>query len=475
MRVFNNFTVKYGDGTLVRIPVLYGDPDRQVANIIKQNSENTVNSTPRIAVYISGLNLDRERLADSTYVGKVHIRERGIQTDPYTGQETYSQAQGRNYTVERMMPTPYKLTMKVDIWSASAEQKLQILEQILVLFNPSLELQTTDNYIDWTSLSVLNMTDVNWSSRSIPVGSNTPIDIATLTVDTPIWISPPVKVKHLGVITNIITSIYDNKDTSWTGLDGFGNDLSESYGTTSLDGLLARDRVTISNYSIQVYSGQAILLGANENVIPNEIALEVPIRQGKVINWEEVLEAYPGRFINGVSKIYLTQPNGTEVIGTAAINPTESSILMINWDPDTYPSDDDIITNGDREANGGRSTGTFDAIIDPTKVYPGHGMSDVVSGDRFLIVEDIGDVINEDGPDGWKNNDGTDFYAKANDIIEWQTDHWAVIFEAAQESDTLLYQTNIYNGRRIQYCWNGVSWVKSFEGEYRVGMWRLEL
>ena len=26
-----------------------------------------------------------------------------------------------------------------------------------MLFNPSLEIQTTDNYIDWTSLSVVNL------------------------------------------------------------------------------------------------------------------------------------------------------------------------------------------------------------------------------------------------------------------------------------------------------------------------------
>ena len=42
--------------------------------------------------------------------------------------------------------------------------KLQILEQILVLFNPSLEVQTTDNYIDWTSLTHVMLESVNWSS-----------------------------------------------------------------------------------------------------------------------------------------------------------------------------------------------------------------------------------------------------------------------------------------------------------------------
>jgi len=73
IRLLSNFTVKYSDGTLVQVPVMYGDPDRQVATIMRQNSENVVNSAPRIAVYITALELDRNRLADATYVGKMHI------------------------------------------------------------------------------------------------------------------------------------------------------------------------------------------------------------------------------------------------------------------------------------------------------------------------------------------------------------------------------------------------------------------
>ena len=372
------------------------------------------------------------------------------------------------------MPTPFKLTMNADIWASNTDQKLQILEQILVLFNPSLELQTTDNYIDWTSLTVLDITDVKWSSRSVPVGNDTPIDIATIGLTTPIWINPPVKVKHLGVITNIITSIFSCSDLTWAGIDGLGNDPNTG-GTTNVGNIFTRDVITISGYQLQVYDGKAILLGATENVLPSGITLEIPIRQGIPISWNELFEQYPDRYLAGVNKLFLSQPNGSQVIGTVAIMPDDPTVLLVNWDPDTYPSDDDIITTGDRESGGQRSTGTFDAIIDPQKVYPGHGMVNVVAGDRFLIIEDIGDPINAQGPIAWKNSDGSDFYAHANDIIEWQGNRWAVIFEAALNSDVLLYQTNIYNGKRIQYCWNGVSWVKSFEGEYRAGEWRLEL
>jgi hypothetical protein len=91
---------------------------------------------------------------------------------------------------------------------------MQLLEQILVLFNPSLEIQTTDNYIDWTSLSTVELTQLTFSNRSIPIGANTNIDIATLTLEAPIYLSPPVKIKQLGVITEIVASVIQGVDNT---------------------------------------------------------------------------------------------------------------------------------------------------------------------------------------------------------------------------------------------------------------------
>lgn len=488
IRAMSNFVVKYGDGSLHRVPVMYGDPDRQVAAIIRQNSENKINSAPRISVYVTTLALDRERLSDSSWVGKVHVKERDIQTDTFTGRETYNQAQGKNYTVERIMPTPFKLTMKCDIWCANTDQKLQILEQILVLFNPSLEIQTSDNYIDWTSLSVLNLNDIAWSSRSVPQGADTAIDVATLTLDTPIWLSPPVKVKHLGVITKIITSIHEGADTSWTNIDGLGTDLSG--GTTNMGSLLTRDTVTITDYNIQVYNGQAIILGPAESTIPDErqAQFEIPVRQGIPINWQEVLDVYPGKYTAGSSRMYLTQPNGSEVVGTVAINPLNNTILTVNWDKDTLTSNTGIDSSGriegvDNSYGSGtnyreNSPGTVDAIIDPMTFNPKRPKKEgsdqpIAVGQRYLIIDDIGNTINTDGPDAWKSTTNVDLIAHANDIIEWTGTQWNVIFNSNQEPDTMVWQTNIYTG--VQYLWNGVQWIKSFEGEYRTGEWRLEL
>ena len=67
IRILSNFSVETGKGkddsiNLRAVPVVYGDPTRQVANIIRQNSENTLQYTPKIAAYVRELNYDRERM-----------------------------------------------------------------------------------------------------------------------------------------------------------------------------------------------------------------------------------------------------------------------------------------------------------------------------------------------------------------------------------------------------------------------------
>jgi len=472
VRLFSNFTVKYGDGTLHQIPVSYGDPDRQAAAIIRQNSENAIQSVPRIAVHISDLNLDRSRLADATFVGKQHIRERSTYTDPTTGHLTYGHSQGKNYTVERIMPTPFKLTVKVDIWSSSTEQKLQILEQLLVFFNPSLELQTTDNYIDWTSLSVLDLQQVQWSSRSVPVGTQDPIDLATLTLEAPIWISPPTKVKNLGVITNIITSIYGSiGDPTGNYIQGLGTEgLPSTDGTVNgpnFSDLLSTQYTTNSgNFGILLLNSQANILNPGSNVSAPNTSTDIPVNYSVPVNWSDFLASCNGTYVAGSSKIYFTQPSGAEVSGTFTINPLDNTSISISLDTSTYPSNTILSPSSGNNRASGSSAGTFDAIIDPMTVYPGNGMTNLVAGDRFLIIEDIGAV-------GETTLAWGSFIAKANDIIEWNGTSWTIVFDATQGSDTLLYQTNIYSG--VQYKWNGVSWVKSFEGEYRAGLWRIAL
>lgn len=511
---------------------MYGDQDRQVGNIIRQNSENKINSMPRIAVYITRLEMEKERLADATFVGKMHIRERDIEYNADTGRDEYTSTEGTNYTIERIMPTPYKLTVKADIWTSSTEQKLQILEQMMMLFNPSLEIQTTDNYVDWTSLSVIYMDDINFSSRSIPVGQDTPIDIASMTLTMPVWISPPSKVKRLGVIESVSMGMFSQIGRGSGGyIDGLGVD-DGGLTPTQLNNVGAAATV-IDNYNIIVYGGQARIFYPDASGSHINDLINIEINSEQPVNWTLLFDKHIGKWDSRTSKIFLLQPNGTEVVGTIAINPIDPTILNIEWIADTYPSNTDIASEYRHN-----SPGTFDAIIDPKTKGPNSGLPASKVGTRYLIIDNIGGGIretliaenssnridttvdynkvlrtevyvnnipvdfealniqgklvirlsasaqiddsityelftNNQGPSAWRNHDGSDFIANTNDIIEWTGTKWRVIFDSTISKNVMRYLTNIYTN--VQYKWNGVGWVKSFEGEYLKGYWRILL
>jgi hypothetical protein len=268
--MISNFQVEFGKDrnnitAYQRVPVIYGDSSMQAASIIKENSENYLNSVPVMAVYISALDYDRSRIQNPTYVGKMNVRERYY--DPETGD--YSTTQGDVLTVERLMPVPYKLTIKVDIWTSNTEQKLQILEQICTLFNPALEIQSTDNYVDWTSITYVLLTGTNWSSRSIPIGSGNPIDIATLTFELPIFISAPALVKKLGVIQKIIASIYDASGNLDESIYNSANLLSKQYITPMDYGVtLMNNELRLVKYSSHVFAqfGEQVVKKIDSNV-----------------------------------------------------------------------------------------------------------------------------------------------------------------------------------------------------------------
>lgn len=472
VRLLSNFSYKDGRGALVQVPVMYGDLTRQVANIIRDNSENKLPSAPRMAVYVSGLEPDRSRTSDSTYVSKMHIRERAYDAN----NNEYLNTQGKNYTVERLMPTPYKLNFNVDIWSSNTDQKLQILEQILVLFNPSLDLQTTDNYIDWTSLTTVDLVRHDWSNRTIPVGVDSEIDVATLVFETPIFISMPAKVKKLGVVHKIVTSIFDER----TGEINLGNSTADILRNQDILHPIEKTTETITDDAgnIQVVSTNTIDV-QNDNrssltttyqnyglFIEGTSAKIVDDKEVGTVNWRTLLDVYTGEYQPGISQIRMRQIGSTSyTVGTITLNPLDETQLIVNWDADTLPSNS-IIEGPARATN---SWTTIDSIIDPTRYNPD---SVKVAGLRFLILESIGDEGNEDGPDAWKGSSNIDFHADANDIIEWDGSDWNIVFDASESSDT-IYTSNLTTG--IQYKWTGTEWVQSYEGYYSHDNWMLYL
>jgi hypothetical protein len=146
-------------------------------------------------------------------------------------------------------------------------------------------------------------------------------------------------------------------------------------------------------------------------------------------------------------------------VGTVSYHPTDATQLIFNPDIDTLP---------------GNTLDPFNAIIDPHKVTVDSEILSPATGTRYLILKDIGSLNNpsQSGAVAWRGADGQDLVARANDIIEYTGEHWSVVFDARSATE-IQYASNLTTG--TQYKWNRDFWVKSWEGEYRNGLWTLVL
>jgi hypothetical protein len=103
---------------------------------------------------------------------------------------------------------------------------------------------------------------------------------------------------------------------------------------------------------------------------------------------------------------------------------------------------------------------------------PSDGLDSALAGQRYLLTEDTGAADNQAPAVAWVGANGRPLIAKANDIIEYADNYWQVVFRSAGAGGG-QYVSNITTG--IQYEWTGESWIKSYQGVYPGGTWRLVL
>ena len=434
-KIFSNWQVTKGKDPaghpiLVRVPVMYGDSSRQAATIIANNSANNLPSAPLITYYITGLEYDQRRTQDPTFVDRINVRQRTYNSETLA----YEQTQGQAFTVERLMPVPYTLRITVDMWTTNYNQKLELIEQLGTLFNPSLEIQSTDNFIDWTSLSVVYQDGLTFSSRSIPQGSGNPIDVLSWKFYIPIWISTASKLKKLGVVEKIIASIFK------------GNSLSDIQDDDLLLG--TRQKITPYGYKLLLIGNSLQLLPANQDFYPSNIDLDLPPNPNTSLYWSSLLNVY-GTIRPGISQIWLQNPYmDTEIIGTIVPDPVDDRLLIYNIDTDTLPQN---------------TLNPVDSVINPLVTGPNSGLPGAINGRRYLIVENIGHANNTTV--AWGN-----LIANANDIIQYSssTNLWTVSFDSSAAT-AVQYVTNLTTNVQYRYNVDDNVWMKSFEGWYDQG------
>jgi hypothetical protein len=430
MRMFSGFCVDIGktatgEPIYKTVPVTYGDINRMAAHILKDNSENVLNSTPYISCYISEFRMSADRRRFPQFENKIQVVEKKF--DRTTGE--YLEEPGDRYQVIQHNPVPYDITMNVDIWTSNTDQKLQLIEQIAVIFNPSVNLRVNNNPIDWSNLTYVEMTSTNWTSRTIPGGADDVIDISTFQFLIPILINPPAKVQKQTLIHTIINrmlTVREDELNYFTLRDQFESQLP-SYTI-----------ITPENYRVEFRNGVAKLLHRYSN------------NTDPAPSWSSLLESY-GDYRAGISQLRLrrtTDPTdpSEDIVGGFRLHETDSQLLYVDLVQDTVPANTLSDING---------------VVDPQLNSPGDGeLSNAQIGQRYLLLNTVPD----DSVWGVQ--------AVENSIIEYTNTGWEVSFDATLGSQS-EFVLDISENR--QYEWNGSQWQDSYEGIYRAGFWRIYL
>ena len=437
IRLFSGFSVQMGkDETglaqMQLVPVRYGDINRMAAHITRENSENIVNTVPFISCYVTNLAMAPELRTFPAHVDKVQVAEKKY--DDVTGQ--YSNEPGNRYTIERHNPVTYKLSMNCDIWTSNTEQKLQLMEQILVLFNPTLDVRTSNNPFDWSALTYVEMMNTTWSSRSIGSSIDDIIDVASIQFDMPVLINPPAKVKQQKLIHTIINQLYNLDDAD---LDNFK--LNTPFDKTSVEYTV----VTFEDRKIKYEDGEVTLLALDGSNLDSS---------DTVITWEKDLKPF-GTLRPGISQIRLrknSEPgeDDDDIIGKLYEHPNNPSKLNVTIDETTLPTN---------------TLSPVDGIINGMVNYPGDGTVPTPNnvGVRYLLIDAIPVSSN------WNGLSTAGKY----DIVEFNGSGWSIVFNAGENISSKHYCNNISTGDQLE--WKDGAWVNSYEAVYNAGFWRLYL
>ena len=452
MRIFSDIKIRLGPDanglyTIQQVPILYGDPSSMVSQLIKGASENTMLPSPMMSVWIDSIKMVPDRRQATQYVGKVSTIER--QFDQQT--QTYGSGPGVRQEVERYMPVPYDFIFKLDVWTTNTTTKLQILEQIQMIFNPSLQLQQNSNLLDWTSIFECWLEDITWTNRSIPQGADDTRDVMSLKFKIQGWINPPAKLKRSSLVSEIVTRVFEPT----TDLKVIESQLKGIYDPfTCAGGIPIQIVTTEGNYKISVAKNTApsggdiiTLLNENGQIDPT-------------LSWQSLIQKY-GQITPGITNIALKlnpdlDNNDSNIIGGIQIDTNQQNILFFTPDIDTLP---------------GNTILPIAAIIDPMEVFPGNGLPVVAAGQRYLLTTNN----NVDEPviplnvatSPW----GQFLVAYPNDIIEYNGTSWVVVFDSRNATGK-NYVVNNQNGS--QYTFDGTDWTYTYYGTYAPGYWRID-
>jgi len=172
----------FEDERLISVPIHYGAQDRVVAAILDENTQNKLLRLPVLSAYAKGLAFKKEWAAGINVERRnVMVPEGGLVPDDIQ-------------VVHQLRPYPFDMSFELGIYVSNTDQHFQILEQILPLFTPQLQIQINDAVLDFTRDTVVELTDLTFD-QNYPSGTDRRVIQSTLNFTMPVWLSIPADVR----------------------------------------------------------------------------------------------------------------------------------------------------------------------------------------------------------------------------------------------------------------------------------------
>ncbi len=212
MAVFSGVQVAIGENddvkqsNLIEIPIRYGSADRVVNAILADNTTNVPVKVPTFSAYLKDIQMAPELRKGVNTVERRTVFEQG------------GSFPNDIKVIERLMPIPYMGVFDLNIMVSNTNQHLQVLEQILTLFDPALQIQVSDSDLDWKRLSMIELTNVSLD-ENFPSAQDARIIQSVLTFNVPFYLSPPAVINknYVAKIKMRLNNISDAGNVSPTG------------------------------------------------------------------------------------------------------------------------------------------------------------------------------------------------------------------------------------------------------------------
>lgn len=189
MAIFAGLQVQVGknersgdENKLIPVKIMPGNRDRVVGWIKGRYTQNKPVFLPMMSANITGPEMAPElRKGVGTTRRESYVERGGVIPDDIK-------------VVKQYMPVPYLLSTELSIWASNQEQRYQILEQILSMFDPDIQIQKSDAIFDWTKITKVELLNVAYEDN-YPIDADRRILITTLTFALPIYLSAPANIK----------------------------------------------------------------------------------------------------------------------------------------------------------------------------------------------------------------------------------------------------------------------------------------